>query len=293
VTPDFGNGKQPAISHGADPANPAEAPVPTEEIPWEQWSGLDLGGIKIKQLSPAMFTFSHITSLYINHNQLQTLPAAISNLRQLTVLDATANELTSVPPELGLLSKLKDLFLFDNRLSTLPPELGTLYKLEMLGLEGNPLEDKIRRMLAEEGTVPLIHWLRETAPGGPTPPERQWIEIDAPTSSPADHQESFTTLTYNILCDSFAPPSSYNYTPLWALDWNYRKQTILQEIVNASADIVCLQEIDAGQYRDFFYPQLKSHGYEGCHYARTRARTMTGREADAVDGCAIFWKNDR
>jgi CCR4-NOT transcription complex subunit 6 len=295
VTPDFADGKQPAISHGADPANPAQAPVPTsEDVPWEQWSGLDLGGIRIKNLSPAMFSFSHITSLYINHNVLTSLPAAISNLRQLTVLDATANELTSVPPELGMLSRLKELFLFDNHLTTLPAELGTLYKLEMLGVEGNPLEDRFRKILAEEGTTALIHHLRDNCPAGPQPPERQWIEVEPVTTSPSEgHQESFTTLTYNILCDSFAPPSSYNYTPLWALDWNYRKHTILQEIINASADIVGLQEIDAGQYREFFYPQLKTQGYEGCHYARTRARTMSGKEADAVDGCAIFWKSDR
>jgi CCR4-NOT transcription complex subunit 6 len=294
VTPDFPEGKQPAISHGADPANPSQAPIPTsDEVPWEQWSGLDLGGIRIKNLSPAMFTFSHITSLYINHNVLSVLPAAISNLRQLTVLDATANELTSVPPELGMLSKLKELFLFDNHLTSLPAELGTLYKLEMIGMEGNPLEDRFRKILAEEGTQALIHHLRDNCPAGVQPPQRQWIEVEPVINSPSDQHESFTTLTYNILCDSFAPPSSYHYVPLWALDWNYRKTTILQEIINASADIVCLQEIDGGQYRQFFYPELKKEMYEGCHYARTRARTMTGKEADAVDGCAIFWKKDR
>lgn len=241
-----------------------------------------------------MFSFTHLTSLYINHNTLTTIPAAISNLRQLTLLDATGNELTSVPPELGVLHRLKELLLFDNHLTTLPAELGTLYKLEMLGIEGNPLEERYRKILADDGTEALIHHLRDNCPPPPAPPERQWIEIEPDVSSPSTgKQESFTVLTYNILCDSFAPQSSYGYTASWALDWSYRKQTILQEIVNASADVVCMQELDVGQYRDFFYPALKKNGYDGCHYARTRARTMAGREADLVDGCATFWKEDR
>lgn len=297
-TPDFGGndggGKAPAISH-ADPANPAAAPVPTkEDVPWEQWSGLDLGGIRITTLAPAMFSFTHITSLYINHNVLTSIPPAIANLRQLTLLDATGNELSSIPPEIGVLSKLKELLLFDNHITTLPAEIGTLYKLEMLGIEGNPLEERYRRILAEDGTTALIHHLRDLCPAPPIPPPREWIEIEqAPTDPDMGRQESFTTLTYNILCDSFAPQASYTYTPSWALDWDYRKHTILTEITNAMPDIVCLQEIDVGQYREYFYPSLQEKGYDGCHYARTRARTMVGKEADAVDGCATFWKTDK
>jgi CCR4-NOT transcription complex subunit 6 len=255
---------------------------------------LDLGGIRLKTLSTALFTFSHITSLYVNHNSLTFIPPAISQLRQLTLLDATGNELTSLPPELGVLCKLKELLLFDNHLTTLPPELGTLYQLETLGIEGNPMEERLRKILAEEGTIALITQLRDSCPVGPAPPERQWIEIEPDIDSPSSgKQESFTVLSYNILCASFAPGTTYSYTPSWALDWSYRKQTILQEIINASADVVCLQEIDVEQYAEFFAPQLKQHGYDGAHYPRTRARTMGTEEAKLVDGCATFWKEER
>lgn len=279
-----------------DPATPAAIPAPEKEDdgPSEPWTGLDLGGIKLRTLSPAMFAFSHITSLYINHNALTSLPPSISSLRQLTLLDATANDLNSIPPEIGVLCKLKDLLLFDNHLTTLPAEIGTLYQLETLGIDGNPMEEKLKRILAEDGTSALVHHLRDTANVTSAPPERQWIEIEPDVSSPAEgKQESFTVLSYNILCHHFAPGSTYSYTPAWALDWNYRKQTILQEIINASADVVCLQEIDGEQYAEFFYPQLKQHGYDGSHYSRTRARTMSIDEATKVDGCATFWKDDR
>jgi len=296
-TPPLG---EPATTPGqsaADPATPAANPAPQnkdDDGPSEPWTGLDLGGIKLRTLSTSMFNFTHVTSLYINHNALTSIPAAISSLRNLTLLDATANELASIPPELGVLCKLKDLLLFDNHLTTLPAELGTLYQLETLGIEGNPMEERYRKILAEDGTPALIAHLRDTCPVGNGPPERQWIEIEPDVSSPSEgKQESFTVLSYNILCHHFAPGSTYSYTPSWALDWNYRRQTILQEILNASADVVCLQEMDRDQYADFFYPQLQQHGYEGSHYSRTRARTMSTEEAGKVDGCATFWKDDR
>ncbi|OCF77586.1 glucose-repressible alcohol dehydrogenase transcriptional effector [Kwoniella mangroviensis CBS 8886] len=281
----------------ADPATPAQPPAPNdkeEERVSEPWTGLDLGGIRLKTLSTALFSFDHITSLYVNHNALTTIPSAISRLRQLTLLDATGNELTSIPPEIGVLCKLKDLLLFDNHLTTLPFELGTLYQLETLGVEGNPLDDRLKKLIADEGTSGLIHHMRDNCPPGPEPPERHWIEIEPDISSPSSgKQESFTVLTYNILCHSFAPGTTYSYTPSWALEWGYRKQAILNEIAQASADIVCLQEIGCEQYADYFLPELKRHGYEGQHYPRSRARTMSADEQKAVDGCATFWKSDR
>ncbi|EIW72152.1 hypothetical protein TREMEDRAFT_41543 [Tremella mesenterica DSM 1558] len=283
-----------ATVDNADPATPAQPPAPTKEEDQapEPWTGLDLGGIRLKTLSKSLFSFSHITALYINHNAITVLPPAISNLRSLTILDATSNELTTLPPELGVLCKLKDLLLFDNHLTTLPFELGSLYQLETLGIDGNPMKDQFRKLLAEEGTTGLIEFLRDTCPLPPAPPERLWIPVEDDIAEiGTGKQETFTVLSYNILCHHFAPGSSYSYTPAWALDWGFRKQTILAEIVNAAADVVCLQECDHEQFSDFFLPELQQHGYEGSHFSRSRARTMAAEEAKQVDGCATFWKN--
>lgn len=286
----------PALSV-ADPANPSVQPAPTNtkgEGQGEPWTGLDLGGIRLKTLSPAIFAFRHITSLFVNHNALTTLPPQIAKLKHLTILDATGNELTSIPPEIGVLSKLTELLLFDNHLTTLPPELGTLFMLETLGVEGNPLEDRLRKIIAEEGTGALIQHFRDTAPITVVPPERQWVVVEPDVDSPpSGRQESFTVLTYNILCSHFAPVSTYKYTPNWALDWNYRKQTILNELQNASADVVCLQEVDVDTYSNYLHPEMIGHGYEGSHYPRSRAKTMSPEEQAKVDGCSIFWKKDK
>jgi CCR4-NOT transcription complex subunit 6 len=48
-------------------------------------------------------------------------------------------------------------------------------------------------------------------------------------------------MCYNTLCEKYATPQTYAYTPSWALSWDYRKDLLLQEILNYSGDILCLQ----------------------------------------------------
>lgn len=50
-------------------------------------------------------------------------------------------------------------------------------------------------------------------------------------------------MSYNVLCDKYATRQLYGYCPQWALDWDYRKNTILKEILQFNADILSLQVI--------------------------------------------------
>lgn len=50
-------------------------------------------------------------------------------------------------------------------------------------------------------------------------------------------------MSYNVLCDKYATRQLYGYCPQWALDWDYRKTTILKEILQFNADILSLQVI--------------------------------------------------
>lgn len=52
---------------------------------------------------------------------------------------------------------------------------------------------------------------------------------------------SFTVMCYNVLCDKYATRQLYGYCPSWALNWEYRKKGIMEEIVNCDADIISLQ----------------------------------------------------
>jgi CCR4-NOT transcription complex subunit 6 len=212
----------------------------------QTWTTLDIGGMHLKNLSPELFRYSFLTTLYIPHNALSELPVLISKLTHLTHLDASSNKLTSVPPQLGLLTRLRELYLFDNHLTSLPPQLGTLHLLDTLGIEGNPLPDTLRSLVEKDGTSGLISYLRDSCPVQDPPPERPWLSIE-PDSLPSllddgkRPEETFSLMCYNVLCDRYATPQLYGYTPSWALSWEYRKELILQEVLLYGSDIICLQ----------------------------------------------------
>ncbi|KAK3828312.1 MAG: Endonuclease/exonuclease/phosphatase [Benniella sp.] len=257
----------------------------------QPWKILDLGGMGLKNLSRELFGYSFLTALYINHNNLHHLSSDISRLKHLTILDASGNKLTTVPPEIGLLTHLQELLLVDNALVTLPPELGTLFQLEIVALEGNPLNESLRNMLQQEGTGAVIAYLRENCPVPLPPPEREWIMLeDSGVPNPAG-SDTFTVFCYNILAEKYATPQMYGYTPSWALSWEYRKELILQEILAYSADIVCLQEVESGQYEDYFKDQMKQQAdYDSVFFPKSRAKTMAEKDRKSVDGCATFFK---
>jgi uncharacterized protein YdhG (YjbR/CyaY superfamily) len=48
-------------------------------------------------------------------------------------------------------------------------------------------------------------------------------------------------MCYNVLCDKYATRQMYGYCPSWALEWEYRKKGILDEIRHYAADIISLQ----------------------------------------------------
>ncbi|KAG9122650.1 Glucose-repressible alcohol dehydrogenase transcriptional effector [Ceratobasidium sp. 392] len=254
------------------------------------WTTLDMGGMRLKNVGRTLFNLDYLTTLYINHNQLTVLPPEISQLRQLILLDISGNQLVSLPPELGLISSLRELHAFDNRLDTVPPELGTLYQLEMLGVEGNPLQASLRAILQKDGTPALIAYLRDSCPVPAPPPEREWRMLLDP---PGPDAETFSALSYNILCERCATTTMYGYTPSWALNWSYRKELILSEILNYGCDFLCLQEVDIAQYEEYFTKKLDEQKYSGIFSPKFRARTMNETERRRVDGCAIFFRSEK
>lgn len=100
----------------------------------------------------------------------------------------------------------------------------------------------------------------------------------------------FRIATYNVLAEIYATQQQYPYCDFWALSWDYRCQNILREIVDASPDVVCLQEIQADHYENHFYAAMSEHGYEGVYKQKTRqSMGLVGK----VDGCALFWRRTK
>ncbi|KAK3090788.1 hypothetical protein FSP39_014625 [Pinctada imbricata] len=123
------------------------------------------------------------------------------------------------------------------------------------------------------------------------PPLRHWMPLTQPERGKTS--AIFTVMCYNVLCDKYCTRQIYGYCPSWALNWEYRKKGILEEIKHCSADIISLQEVETDQFHKFFLPELQRDGYDGIFSAKSRARTMNEADRKYVDGCAIFFKKSK
>lgn len=257
-----------------------------------RWLELELRGA-IRNVSPELWQFQHLTALFLCNNILQRLSPHIAKLTNLQLLDLSNNKLKSVPAELGDMISLQSLYLNNNQIRILPYEIGKLFRLSHLGLSGNPLTPEIAQIYREQsGTQKLLQFLLDHLTiSVPPPPERQWIVTrDYETEPPSG---TFSIMSYNILCDKYATTSVYAYCPSWALTWDYRKKYVLSEITRHDSDIVALQEVETDQFHTFFKPELASRGYTGAFSPKSRAKTMSEDERKYVDGCAIFWKSNK
>jgi len=257
-----------------------------------RWPELEITGT-IKNLSPALWKLQHLTALYLNDNSLFRIPSSISLLQNLRRLDLSNNKLRSLPAEIGDLTDLRELMLNNNYLRALPYELGKLFQLNTLGLKGNPLGSDVLQLFSEvNGTRKLLDFMLDNlAVSSSHPPSRPWIQV-----SPLDRScptALFTVMCYNVLCDRYATRGLYGYCPQWALNWEYRKKGILDEVRHYSADIIALQEVETDQFYKFFLPELKRDGYEGIFSPKSRAKTMSEVDRKHVDGCAIFYRTTK
>jgi CCR4-NOT transcription complex subunit 6 len=106
-------------------------------------------------------------------------------------------------------------------------------------------------------------------------------------------QETFKVFSFNILTDTACTPRLYGFSPSGALEWEYRREQIIQEIESQDADFVCLQEVDTETFKEYLSMKLAYTGYKGLFFPRGRARTMSEKEVRTVDGCATFYKGKK
>lgn len=253
------------------------------------WSEMEITG-NVRNLSPSLWQFTHLTALYMTDNSLSRLSGDISLLVNLQTLDISNNKLRYLPSEIGDLIFLRELCLTNNNLRTLPYELGKLFQVQILGLHGNPLGKEYMKIYNEpNGTQKLLSYLLDSLQvNSASPPERPWIPLARPNRLRPTCL--ITVMCYNVLCDKYATRQMYGYCPAWALAWDYRKKAILNEIRHYTADIISLQEVETDQFYKFFLPELKGDGYDGIFSPKSRAKTMAENDRKFVDGCAIFYR---
>nr|XP_022900191.1 CCR4-NOT transcription complex subunit 6-like isoform X1 [Onthophagus taurus] len=267
----------------------------------------------LQRLPPTICQLINLRTLDLSHNKLRSLPAELGDLIHLSVnpIQQTARPSAYVPgsphypittghlsfshcvPPFIILSKIQELLLNHNCLRILPYELGKLFNLIVLGLQGNPLSKDIMTLYTEPNGIPklLTFMLDNLQVTTPAPPQRPWIPLTRPTRTRPTC--IFTVMCYNVLCDKYATRQMYSYCPSWALNWDYRKKGIMEEIRHYSADIINLQEVEMDQFYNFFLPELKQDGYAGIYSPKSRAKTMAENERKYVDGCAVFYRTSK
>lgn len=61
----------------------------------------------VRNISPHLWNFEHLTALYLNDNCLTRLPSDVGMLVNLRTLDLSSNKLRSLPAELGELIQIR------------------------------------------------------------------------------------------------------------------------------------------------------------------------------------------
>ncbi|XP_063993421.1 protein angel isoform X2 [Diachasmimorpha longicaudata] len=100
---------------------------------------------------------------------------------------------------------------------------------------------------------------------------RQWKSVGNGISSTIPESDFILRLlTYNILAQNLLETHSYlyNYHNKNALSWEGRKPLIQQEIIEAGANVICIQEMQLDHLEEFLLP-FKANGFDYLYKKRT------------------------
>ncbi|XP_031722117.1 protein angel homolog 2 isoform X2 [Anarrhichthys ocellatus] len=120
--------------------------------------------------------------------------------------------------------------------------------------------------------------------------QRHWEASPArsnDTRPPGDSTAfDFSVMSYNILSQELLQDNVYLYRHCHpgVLPWDHRLPSLLAEIQQHNADILCLQEVQEDHYENQIKPALQDLGYQ-CEYKK--------RTGSKPDGCAVIFKTSR
>ena len=126
--------------------------------------------------------------------------------------------------------------------------------------------------------------------------KRSWINLRnaeskpnvEKTSSEMNHMKEktnfeFVVMSYNTLSQGSIRRSVYSYCSDKAIKWASRSKSLVEEISQSKSDIICLQEIDADKYENFWKPSMKKCGYETFFSCKKRNGCLIGYNVERFD----------
>ena len=75
-------------------------------------------------------------------------------------------------------------------------------------------------------------------------------------------------VSYNVLANKYVLTGFHDYCEKEFTAWDYRLPRLCQEIDNLQGDIVCLQEVEEGVFRDEIGQHLQNKGFQVSHAAK-------------------------
>ncbi|KXZ50586.1 hypothetical protein GPECTOR_16g761 [Gonium pectorale] len=115
--------------------------------------------------------------------------------------------------------------------------------------------------------------------------KRTPVTLNAPRKPAGAH---FKVLQWNVLADGLAQNGDFCRVPPGCLEWEYRRPLLLQEILEANADIICLQELN---HFDELRQVLAELGYDGAF--REKHASPALKYEYPPDGMAVFYRRQR
>ncbi|CAH1101165.1 unnamed protein product [Psylliodes chrysocephalus] len=98
-------------------------------------------------------------------------------------------------------------------------------------------------------------------------------------------------LQWNILSQALGQMNdNFSKCPDEALEWNHRRFLIVEELVEYSPDVICLQEVD---HFNFISHILETQGYTGLFFPKPDSPCIYINGNNGPDGCAIFYRKDK
>lgn len=102
--------------------------------------------------------------------------------------------------------------------------------------------------------------------------------------------DKFTLLTYNMLSPHYMWPQVYTYVSDEYKDWKYRHRLLEKELLSRyRADIMCLQELTATDYHQYWEPVIDRDFHYGSKYIAKPPPKYWKKDPSDMDGVGIFY----
>ena len=107
---------------------------------------------------------------------------------------------------------------------------------------------------------------------------------------------TLSVVQYNVLAEGLSNPemsldAGFDSMPPERMRWAHRGALVLERLIEADADIVCLQEVD--HYHDSVEPAMRAAGYAGLYREDEWSPCRANTNGALKDGVALFYRRSK